>query len=152
MSRIGDFMKWSVQQLQKLTTKPYEFEYVANFDELANSVSDIIEIKPVHIKGVISYVKYGTFHINYSVEALLILECSLTLEPVEYSFINDYDEIFSTDPTDDEFLIESNTLDLDMAVWSNIIIDKPIAVKREDAYDILKERGIDLNESFDDEE
>lgn len=145
-------MKWSIQQLQKLTTKPYEFSYDVDYSDLAKEVSDIIEIKPVHVKGVISYVKYGSYRIKYSVEANLILECSLTLEPVDYKFTGDYDEIFSTEPTDDEFLIENNTIDLDAAVWSNIIIDKPIAVKRDDAYEILKARGIDLNESFDDEE
>lgn len=152
MSRIGDFMKWSVQQLQKLTTKPYEFAYDLDCNTLAKDVDDIIEIKPVHVNGVISYVKYGTFHINYSISTLLILKCSLTLEPVEYVFENTYDEVFSIDASDDEFLIENNTLDLDLAVWSNIIIDKPIAVRRDDAYEILKERGINLNESFDDEE
>ncbi len=145
-------MKWSIQQLQKLTTKPYEFSYDADYTVLAKSVSDIIEIKPVHIKGVISYVKYGSYRIKYSVWADLVLECSLTLEPVDYKFVEDYDEIFSTNPTDDEFLIENNTIDLDMAVWSNLIIDKPIAVRRDDAYEILKARGIELNESFDDEE
>ncbi len=145
-------MKWSIQQLQKLTAKPYEFSYETDFTELAKKVSDIIEIKPVHVRGVISYVKYGSYRVKYSVEASLVLECALTLEPVDYKFTGDYDEIFSIDPTDDEFLIENNTLDLDSAVWSNIIIDKPISVRREDAYEILKARGIDLNESFDDEE
>ena len=145
-------MKWSIQQLQKLTTKPYEFAFDADYSELAKEVSDIIQIKPVHIKGVISYVKYGSYRVKYSVVAKLILQCSLTLEPVDYDFTGEYDEIFSFDPTDDEYLIENNTLDLFTAVWSNIIIDKPIAVKRDDAYEILKSRGIELNESFDDEE
>lgn len=152
MSRIGDFMKWSVQQLQKLTTKPYEFAYDLDLNAFSKDVDDIIEIKPVHVSGVISYLKYGTFHIKYTISTLLVLKCSLTLEPVDYVFENTYDEVFSTDASDDEFLIENNTLDLDLAVWSNIIIDKPIAVKRDDAYEILKERGISLNESFDDEE
>ena len=31
-------------------------------------------------------------------------------------------------------------------VWSNIIIDKPINVTRPDAYEVLKERGISLDD------
>lgn len=50
-------MKWSIQQLQKLTTKPYEFSYDVDYTDLAKEVSDIIEIKPVHVKGFISYVE-----------------------------------------------------------------------------------------------
>ena len=61
-------------------------------------------------------------------------------------------KFFSTNPSDDEYLIEKNTLDLDNAVWSNILFDKPISIVREDAYQILEERGIVLNETFDDED
>ena len=143
-------MKWSIQQLQKLTVKPYQFEGVLDFTELAKDVSDIIEIKPVHVSGVISYLKEGTFRINYTVDVLIVMECGLTLEPVDYHFNHEYDEVYSVYATEDEFLIDKNTIDMDEAVWSNIIIDKPIVVTRDDAYEILKARGIVLNESEDD--
>ena len=46
-------MKWSIQQLQKLTVKPYQFEGVLDFTELAKDVSDIIEIKPLEWYNII---------------------------------------------------------------------------------------------------
>ena len=67
-----------------------------------------------------------------------------------FSLEKEYVEVFSTEPTEEDFLIEKNTIDLDNAVWSNIIIDKPLVVTRDDAYEILKERGIVINESEDD--
>lgn len=143
-------MKWSLQQLQKYSSKPLSFDDVIDFQDYAKDVSDIIEIKPVHVTGEITVIKYGTYKIRYNVDALLILECALTLEPVEYHFEKEYVEVFSTEPTEDDFLIEKNTIDLDNAVWSNIIIDKPLVVIRDDAYEILKERGIVINESEDD--
>ena len=126
------------------------FDDVIDFQDYAKDVSDIIEIKPVHVTGEITVIKYGTYKIRYNVDALLILECALTLEPVEYHFEKEYVEVFSTEPTEEDFLIEKNTIDLDNAVWSNIIIDKPLVVTRDDAYEILKERGIVINESEDD--
>lgn len=143
-------MKWSLQQLQKYSSKPLSFDDVIDFQHYAKDVSDIIEIKPVHVTGEITVIKYGTYKIRYNVDALLILECALTLEPVEYHFEKEYVEVFSTEPTEEDFLIEKNTIDLDNAVWSNIIIDKPLVVTRDDAYEILKERGIVINESEDD--
>lgn len=143
-------MKWSLQQLQKYSSKPLSFDDVIDFQDYAKDVSDIIEIKPVHVTGEITVIKYGTYKIRYNVDALLILECALTLEPVEYHFEKEYVEVFSTEPTEEDFLIEKNTIDLDNAVWSNIIIDKPLVVTRDDAYEILKERGIVINESEDD--
>ena len=143
-------MKWSLQQLQKYSSKPLSFDDVIDFQDYAKDVSDIIEIKPVHVTGEITVIKYGTYKIRYNVDALLILECALTLEPVEYHFEKEYVEVFSTEPTEEDFLIEKNTIDLDNAVWSNIIIDKPLVVTRDDAYEILKKRGIVINESEDD--
>lgn len=143
-------MKWSLQQLQKYSSKPLSFDDVIDFQDYAKDVSDIIEIKPVHVTGEITVIKYGTYKIRYNVDALLILECALTLEPVEYHFEKEYVEVFSIEPTEEDFLIEKNTIDLDNAVWSNIIIDKPLVVTRDDAYEILKERGIVINESEDD--
>ena len=143
-------MKWSLQQLQKFSSKPLLFDDHIDFSELAKDVNDIIEIKPVHVAGEIMVVKYGTYKIRYNVDALLILQCALTLEPVEYHFKKEYVEVFSTEPSDEDFPIEKNTIDLDNAVWSNIIIDKPLVVTRDDAYDILKERGIIINETEDD--
>lgn len=150
----GDVMKWSVQQLQKLTSSPLTFVEDLDFTENARDVSDILEIKKLKVSGEITMLKLGTFRVKYHILAPLVLECSLTLEPVDYLFDKTYDEIFSTDATDDDdtFLIEKNTLDLDSAVWSNIIIDKPLSVKHERAYEILAERGIILDETFDDKD
>lgn len=145
-------MKWSVQQLQKLTSSPLVFDEQIDFSELSKNVSDIISINPAHVSGVVTNLGNQRFRVKYHVDVLIILECSLTLEPVDYHFVKDYDEVFAVEPTDDEYPIEKNTLDLNMAVWSDIIIDKPIAVTRDDAYEILKERGIVLNETFDDNE
>ena len=46
------------------------------------------------------------------------------------------------------FLIEKNTIDLEEMVWANILIEKPINVTLPNAYEILKERGIVLDDSI----
>lgn len=144
-------MKWSVQQLQKLTlNRPFKFDEMIDFSHYASEVFDLIKIEPAKIVGQISSIGYDKFHVTYHIDVILTVECSLTLDPVDYHFSKEYDEIFSTNPTEDEYLIEKNTLDLESAVWSNIIIDKPLIVTKENAYEILKERGIVLNETFDD--
>lgn len=141
-------MKWSIQQLHKLIDKPLAFEENIDFTELASQVSDIIKIKPAKVSGEISMVLSNKFRVKYHVSVLIVMQCALTLEPVNYEFEKDYDEIYSFTPAEDEYWIEKNTLDLDSAVWSNIIIDKPMVITREDAYEILKERGISLNEDM----
>lgn len=143
-------MKWSIQQLQKLTNSPFHFEEELDFSEYACKVEDIISINPAYLSGTITKISIDKFRVQYHIDVLIIVQCALTLDPVDYHYVKDFDEIFSVNPTDDEYLIEKNTLDLGLAVWSNILFDKPLSVTREDAYDILKKRGIVLNESFDD--
>lgn len=146
-------MKWSIQQFDRLTNTPYQFSFNPDYQALVSNVSDLLDIKEVTVSGTATRLEYGTYHIVYHVHAILVLECALTLEPVDYLIDEDYDEVFSTTDDENYFLIENNTIDLHMAVWSNLLIEKPLAVTRDDAYDILRKRGVlFVDDSFDDEE
>ena len=139
-------MKWSVQQLEKLTNNLYPFEFTCNFKEEIASVEDILDIKEVLVKGTMEKVNHGTYRIKYSMYVPLVLQCALTLDPVEYVIEAQYDEIHSIENCDEYFLIENNTLDMKMVIWTNILMEKPLSVTLPNAYDILKERGIEIIE------
>lgn len=141
-------MKWSVQQLRKINKFPYSFEETLEFDITGFENLDIIQVLPVNITGEIYMIDEDTFRFVYHVHAPLVLECSLTLDPVEYILDNDYDEVYSTVPSDDVFSIEKNTVDTSIMVWTNILLDKPLNYSKPDAYEILKERGIVLDEQI----
>ncbi len=145
-------MKWSIQQLEKLTNTPLTFSNELDFSQNAKAVDDIISIDKAKVTGVIKKIVPEKYHVEYHIDVHINVQCALTLEPVDYHYVKAFDEVFAVNPSDEEFLIEKNTLDLDTVVWTNILFDKPLVITRPDAYDILKERGIVLNESFDDEE
>ena len=141
-------MKWSLQQLLKINKFPYHFEETLDLSAEIENVEDISEIGPVNITGSINRLDDETYQFIYKVSVKLVLQCALTLDPVDYLFEEDYDEIYSTTPNDEYILIEKNTIDTYQMVWSNIIIDKPINVTRPDAYEVLKERGISLDDEI----
>ena len=141
-------MKWSLQQLLKINKFPYHFEETLDLSAEIENVEDIYEIGPVNITGSINRLDDETYQFTYKLSVKLVLQCALTLDPVEYLFEEDYDEIYSTQESDDYILIEKNTIDTYQMAWSNIIIDKPINVTRLDAYEVLKSRGISLEEEF----
>ncbi|MBR2891584.1 MAG: DUF177 domain-containing protein [Bacilli bacterium] len=154
-------MKWSLQQLQKLYKPSNIFEIEYNFDdyldELKNSGSetDILEVQTA--KAIVSIVKLDmeTFKFDYHITANLLIACALTLEPVPYSLDFQVSETYSTDLSeeDDEiFPIEGNTIDTKAIVWSNILLNIPIRVVRDDAYEILKKRNIVLDEDIPEED
>ena len=84
----------------------------------------------------------------YNIKTVLILQCALTLDPVPYEYEKTFDEVYSKIENDEYFLIEKNTIDLTDMVWTNILIEKPINVTLPNAYEILKERGIVLDDTI----
>ena len=145
-------MKWSLQQLLKIQKFPYSFEETLDLSAEIEEIEDIYEIGPVNITGSINRLEHETYQFIYRIQVKLVLQCALTLDPVEYVFDEEYDEIYSTTENDEYILIEKNTIDTYQMAWSNIIIDKPINVTRPDAYEVLKQRGISLEEEFEEDD
>ena len=147
-------MKWSIQQLRKLPT-PYHFSDTIDFSEWIKSVDDIISIDKVEVTGDISKIDEETFRFVYQFVANMELQCALTLRPVPYVIDLTCDEVYKVD-SDDYFLIEKNTVDLDEMVWTNILLEKPINVTLPNAHEILKSEGVVLDDTegqdIDDEE
>ena len=141
-------MKWSIQQLRKIQKFPFQFSDTIDYSEYAEGVEDIIEINPVLVSGEINKIDDETYRIVYTIKTVLILQCALTLDPVPYEYEKTFDEVYSKIENDEYFLIEKNTIDLTDMVWTNILIEKPINVTLPNAYEILKERGIVLDDTI----
>ena len=60
------------------------------------------------------------------------MQCSITLNEVDYVISEEGSEIFSTtDEIEDVFLIEGQTLDTKEAILTNVLINKPMTVSTE---------------------
>ena len=147
-------MKWSVSQLRKLTTNPYHFSLELDFSNEAENVEDIQNIGIALVEGTISRVDNDIFRCVYHLKVDLVLSCSLTLEPVNYSMNFEQEELigYANENYDDVVEISGNTVDLKAIVWDNIIVNIPIRIVRDDAYEILASRNISLDEDISDEE
>lgn len=147
-------MKWSVSQLRKLTTNPYHFSLEIDFSNEAEQVEDIQSIGIALVEGTISRVDDDIFRCVYHLKVDLVLSCSLTLEPVNYSMNFEQEDLigYANENYDDVVEISGNTVDLKAIVWDNIIVNIPIRIVRDDAYEILASRNISLDEDISDEE
>ena len=142
-------MKWSLQQLKKINTFPYQFETSYNFKEvLTSTIEDVYDINETIVTGKIIRIDEETYQFDYNINTKLTLACSLTLEPVDYQLNDEFSDVYSTKQNEDWFKIEKNTINLEEMVWANIVMAIPIRIVRDDAYEILKERGITLESDF----
>ena len=78
----------------------------------------------------------------------ITMECAITLKEVEVDLDFEVEDTFSTYEDENNYSIEGITIDLLPIIWSNILLEKPMRVLSEDAYE-----NFDLgNTEFEDEE
>lgn len=88
---------------------------------------------------------------NLHIEGSMTLPCALTLEDVEYPFSVDTVEIFVLDSAlyeegDDEILVTGTTVELAPVILQNIMLEKPLRVVKEGAYEEMKNKGSNSNQ------
>ena len=125
-------MKWAIPQLRKLA-KPFTFEY--DFDLMSALVknNDILDVKKCHIEGQCFEAGYDEYLFNLNIDALLVMECSVSLLEVSVplKFNTEVRFSYSIDDSSDDYLITKDTINLDDAVLSEIVLNIPLKVVKE---------------------
>lgn len=127
-------MKWSVQQLYKLTVNSYDFSGEFDFRDYIANIDDIYDISTAKVSGNVTRNLDERYIFNLNIKVTLVLQDARTLDPVEYPLDLDVVEVFDIDDQYDEDIriIEANTIDLKEVVWENILLEKPIRVVKEE--------------------
>lgn len=121
-------MKWSLQQLHKLSISEIAFSGAYDFSQDVANIDDVIAIKETKVSGTGQHLYDDRFEFFIHVETTLTLEDARSLDPVDFFVEMDFVEIFDLEnPYDEDIrLIEKNTVDLRGVVWENILLEKPM--------------------------
>jgi uncharacterized protein len=138
-------MKWTIHELMKLENSNNQFEETIDLSEYIES-TDIIRISDVHVKGDFETFDAEEFIFYLSIDCTLILPCAITLKEVEYPLSIDVEEVFTTYKNDESNIIEGITIDLLPIIWSNIILEKPMRILSENAYDEVDFENVEFEE------
>ncbi|MEG0025763.1 MAG: YceD family protein [Bacilli bacterium] len=108
---------------------------------------DIIDLFDGHVLGNIFHDCLGDIIINVEVSGVMVLPCSITLEPVNYPFSfnieGDLERIWQEINENDENL--QNTIDILPIIWENVLMEIPMKVVSEHAHEVtLKGDGWQL--------
>ncbi len=140
-------MKWTIHELIKKQATNNKFEAVLDFsNEIANT--DILAITKVNVKGDYEVFDSSEFVFNIDIRCTLTLECAISLKEVPFEIDIQVEEVFSLEEDEETTTIEGITIDLLPIIWSNIILEMPMRVVSENAYDNFE---LD-NTEFDDDE
>lgn len=136
-------MKWTIQELIKNQNTDYTFEGTIDFSSTIEN-TDIIAISPVHVEGEYEIYDNEEFIFYLRISCTLTLACALTLEEVDYPLDFDVEEVFTTFDNEDYNKVEGITIDLLPIIWSNIILEKPMRVLSENAYEKYQHENVEV--------
>ena len=123
-------MNIDITKLRSNFVKSIEInEEVNNITENLNG-TDIKKIKNLKINGYIDRDIIDEYHLYLKIEGILILECALTLEEVEYPISIEIDDNY------EDLMAEigenlkniTNSLDIWPIVWHNVLLVVPMRV------------------------
>lgn len=139
-------MKWTIAQLLKFRDKPFVIDEKIDFSEVAKFNTDIRSISKVHITGQGQQVgQKVVFDLN--IQCVVTLSCAITLDNVKYPINIKTREIFSFDENDyedeDIIIVKGKTVELAPIIWQNIVLEIPLRVISEGAYDKVDKKGSD---------
>jgi uncharacterized protein len=136
-------MKWTIHELIRIYNQDNTFESDIDFSDWIEK-TDIIRISNCHVEGDFEIYNNEEFVFYMDIKCTLILPCAITLEEVEYKIDISVEETLGTLKNEDFHIIEGITIDLLPIIWSNIVLEKPMRVLSENAYDNYTEESIEL--------
>jgi uncharacterized protein len=80
------------------------------------------------------------------IKCTLVLPCAVSLDEVEYLIDLSVEEVFTEHKSDDSNIIEGITIDLLPIIWSNILLEKPMRVLSENAYEKVNFENTEFEE------
>ncbi len=94
----------------------------------------MLDLKNVHVNGNITKMGIDTLSLNLNITGSMFIECAITLKPVEHKFnINIIEE--KIEENENILRKDENTLELKPFLWENIVVEKPLRIISDDAYD-----------------
>lgn len=142
-------MRWTIAQLVKLN-ESIKVDELVDFSNIAEDHDDIRDISKVKITGTGEVVGQSVIF-DLHIECKLTLACAVTLDDVEYPMDIKTKEVFSFadtfDQDDDQediiYVKKGGVIDLAPVIWQSIVLEMPLRVVSENAYQKVSKHGKD---------
>jgi len=128
-------LKWSVPELLKHREDSLEVNETVSIDDLKERDFEVRDVSPVKVTGLGS-IKQEVITFYITIEGVLTLPCSVTLDDVLYPFQIHTSETFRLSPriTEEDVVgaevhdVENQIVDLKPYIVEEILVQKPIRV------------------------
>ena len=114
--------------LAKVDEKGITIDDTISFDESYIKNTPIKKLDNIKVKGRAYYSVTNEIIFDCDVKGIMVLEDSLTLEPVDYPIDIHINEVLGEN-TEENVKNESKTLDIIDILWQNIVLEVPISLR-----------------------
>jgi len=130
-------MNIDITRLKSGIDKEIIIDEVYSFPKSSLDNTDIISLDDVKINGSIYKNSLDDLYINLSIDGVMVLPCAVTLEPVDYKFSVEIDDTLENimEEIDENYKKNENSIDILPIIWENILMEMPMRVVSEKAYD-----------------
>ena len=134
-------MKIDILNVLTRVEEKIEFHEKISYDEKQLQSVGILALKDAYVSGKIYLDSEDCIMIECLIRGIMILPCSITLEPVEYPFdIRVEDDLFALlEEITENSKKNQNTIDISPIIWENILMEIPMKVISEKAKNISLE-------------
>jgi len=140
-------LKYYIKELIKHGTKPFEIKETVDFSSIASLHHEIRKITSVIITGT-GQLSGEDVIFDLNIKCDLVLPCALTLDDVNYHMDIHTKEFFTfkehakeEDYEDDVTIVKGQAIEIAPVVWQNIIVNIPLRVISENAYERMQKQG-----------
>lgn len=131
-------MKIEIIRLMSNLDEYIDIDEYYTFDESYLSKTDLLKLDNVHISGSITKDNLDNLILSLKIEGVMVLPCSVTLEPVDYPFtveLEDNLEELLKEMDENPQKLEK-TIDILPIIWENVLMEMPMKVTSPKAKDI----------------
>lgn len=142
-------MKFSLQELRKHQATDHRIDFVSDCSSfITTDLEDLVGISPVQVSGSYTVQELGNrFVFDLQIRCDCTMLCAITLEEVTIPLDFETTLEFAEKVTDDNtFPIQGTTIDLDPIIFAEILVEKPMKVLSQNAYQDYVEDIVKLDD------
>lgn len=121
-------MRIDISKLLNYSLDEIVFEDKITIDSSYLKTTEIRSLSEVKIEGSFKRELDDLISLEMSIDGIMILPCSVSLEDVEHPFNIEIYEVLDEEINGEYLKIEKNSVDIFKLIWQNILLEVPLKV------------------------